>query len=77
MRAEIIFRQWLVLGLAANVWLLIFYGNHATVFGPTWLWLIAIPLLAWLCVKPRKKRPVGTPQAVRRRNSAQQSLRSL
>jgi len=40
-----IFRTWLAFGLAAN---LAFAANsEPTLFGPAWLWLIAIPLSAY------------------------------
>ncbi len=40
-----IFRTWLAFGLAAN---LAFASNsEPTLFGPAWLWLVAIPLAAY------------------------------
>ena len=44
-RTSTIFRTWLAFGLAAN---LAFASNsEPTLFGPAWLWLIAIPLAAY------------------------------
>jgi hypothetical protein len=46
-----IFRTWLAFGLAAN---LAFASNSSnsepTLFGPAWLWLIAIPLAAYALI---------------------------
>jgi len=45
-RTSAIFRTWLAFGLAAN---LAFASNsEPTLFGPAWLWLIAIPLAAYV-----------------------------
>ena len=47
-RTSVIFRTWLALGLAAN---LAFAANsEPTLFGPSWLWLIAIPLAAYALI---------------------------
>ena len=44
-QSSAIFRNWLAFGLAAN---LAFASNsEPTLFGPAWLWLIAIPLAAY------------------------------
>ncbi len=43
-----IFRTWLAFGLAAN---LAFASNsESSLFGPAWLWLIAIPLAAYALI---------------------------
>lgn len=45
MNAIAIFRTWLALGLALN---LIFASRgDSALFGPLWLWLIVIPMLAY------------------------------
>ena len=47
-RTSAIFRTWLAFGLAAN---LAFAANsEPTLFGPAWLWLIAIPLAAYALI---------------------------
>ncbi len=74
MRAEVVFRRWLAIGLAVNALLLLAFGNRATPIGPYWLWLIAIPLLAWLMIvaKLNLRQPRlsvwGRAQAIRRVN---------
>jgi hypothetical protein len=49
MQATMIFRTWLAIGLAANLVLTQFVSS--TLFGPLWLWLIAIPLLAYVLMR--------------------------
>ena len=45
MNAVAIFRSWLALGLALN--LMFTAKAESSLFGPLWLWLIVIPLLAY------------------------------
>jgi hypothetical protein len=69
MHAETMFKNWLAIGLAVNAILLVLFGNQSTVIGPYWLWLIAIPSLAWLIITAKfntKKLRLGRAQAVRR-----------
>jgi hypothetical protein len=78
MRSEIVFRQWFGLGVVIHVVLQICVGEVYTWLGPTWLWLVLIPLGGLILLRlpdiRHWRRPQawawrysGAPQAIRRR----------